>query len=139
MSLNLRDGHAEAFGDPFIREVVPAMGKKCLSRPVRKRSQGPFVALAQPGLDVAEAGVFNQNPAPHPCPLRSGSDNPLIGVDPQKRRMRPAIPRFVYRRMRGLPQRLQGAANLSASYAGLVRQRDRDARNAAGAAAARHQ
>jgi conjugative transfer pilus assembly protein TraH len=30
-----------------------------------------------------------------------------------------------------------GQANLSASYAGLVRQRDSDARNAAGAAAAR--
>lgn len=32
-----------------------------------------------------------------------------------------------------------GAANLSASYAGLMRQRDRDARDAAGAAAAREQ
>jgi conjugative transfer pilus assembly protein TraH len=29
-----------------------------------------------------------------------------------------------------------GAANLSANYAGLIRQRDRDARDAAGAAAA---
>ena len=32
-----------------------------------------------------------------------------------------------------------GAANLSASYAGIVRERDRDARNAAGTAAARNQ
>src|SRR3546814_9354329 len=32
-----------------------------------------------------------------------------------------------------------GAANLSANYAGLMRQRDRDARDAAGAAAAREQ
>jgi conjugative transfer pilus assembly protein TraH len=31
------------------------------------------------------------------------------------------------------------AANLSAAYAGLVRQRDRDARNVAGAAAGRNQ